>query len=64
MKINHAKALGQEIRKRGKALNDTQVYLSELTDLSVTFTSDVEQGKATAEIEKTIHLTDFCGLDL
>ncbi len=64
MKINHEKALGQEIRKRRKALNYTQVYLSEMTGLSVTFISDVERGKATAEIEKTIHLADFCGVDL
>ena len=64
MKINHEKALGQAIRKRRKALNYTQVYLPELTGLSVTFISDVERGKATAEIEKTIHLADFCGVDL
>lgn len=64
MKINNSKALGQEIRKRRKALNDMQMYLPELTGLSVTFISDVERGKATAEIEKTIHLADFCGVDL
>lgn len=64
MKINNSKALGQAIRKRRKALNDMQMSLPELTGLSVTFISDVERGKATAEIEKTIHLADFCGVDL
>lgn len=64
MKINNSKALGQAIRKRRKALNDTQVYLSEMTGLSVTFISDVERGKETAEIEKTIRLVNLLGLDL
>lgn len=64
MKINNSKALGQAIRKRRKALNYTQVYLSEMTGLSVTFISDVERGKETAEIEKTIRLVNLLGLDL
>lgn len=64
MKINNSKALGQAIRKRRKALNYTQMYLSEMTGLSVTFISDVERGKETAEIEKTIRLVNLLGLDL
>lgn len=64
MKITNAKTLGQEIRSRRKELHYTQAYLSESTGLSVTFISDVERGKPTAEIEKTIRLISILGLDL
>lgn len=64
MKITNAKTLGQEIRSRRKELNYTQAYLSEVTGLSITFISDVERGKPTAEIEKTIRLINILGLDL
>ena len=63
MKITDSKSLGQAIRER-KELSYTQVYLSDFTGLSVTFISDVERGKPTAEIEKTIQLINTLGLDL
>jgi len=47
-----------------KELNYTQAYLSEFTGLSVTFISDLERGKPTAEIEKTVRLINILGLDL
>lgn len=64
MKITDSKALGQAIRTRRKELNYTQAYLSEFTGLSVTFISDLERGKPTAEIEKTIRLVNILGMDL
>jgi len=64
MKIIDSKSLGQAIRARRKELNYTQVYLSEFTGLSVTFISDLERGKPTAEIEKTIRLINILGMDL
>ncbi len=64
MKITDSKALGQVIRERRKELNYTQAYLSDFTGLSVTFISDLERGKPTAEIEKTIRLINILGLDL
>ena len=54
MKITDSKSLGQAIRERRRELKYTQAYLSEFTGLSVTFISDLERGKPTAEIEKTI----------
>ena len=48
--------LGEKIAKQRKELNYTQAYLSEFTGFSVTFISDLERGKPTAEIEKTILL--------
>jgi HTH-type transcriptional regulator/antitoxin HipB len=64
MKITDSKSLGRAIRLRRKELNYTQAYLSEFTGLSITFISDVERGKPTAEIEKTIKLTNILGLDI
>ena len=64
MKITDSKSLGQIIRERRKELNYTQVYLSDFTGFSVTFISDLERGKPTAEIEKTIQLINVLGLDL
>ncbi|MDO4345607.1 MAG: helix-turn-helix domain-containing protein [Eubacteriales bacterium] len=64
MKITDSKSLGRAIRERRKELNYTQAYLSEFTGLSVTFISDLERGKPTAEIEKTIRLINILGLDL
>lgn len=64
MKIIDSKALGEAIRKRRKELGYTQAYLSDLTGFSVSFISDLERGKATAEIGKTIDLINLLGLDL
>lgn len=64
MKITDSKSLGQAIRIRRKELNYTQAYLSEFTGLSVTFISDLERGKPTAEIEKTIRLINILGMDI
>ena len=64
MKITNSSHLGIAIRKRRKELGYTQQFLSDFTGLSVTFISQVERGKATAEIEKTIQLINFLGLDM
>lgn len=64
MKITDSRTLGQAIRSRRKELRYTHACLSEVTGLSITFISDVERGKPTAEIEKTIRLINLLGLDL
>ena len=64
MKIKNTKTLGETIRARRKELHYTQAYLAEFTGLSVTFISDVERGKTTAEIEKIIRLINVLGLNL
>lgn len=64
MKVSDSKSLGQAIRARRKELSYTQAYLSEFTGFSVTFISDLERGKPTAEIEKTIRLINILGMDL
>jgi len=64
MKITDAKILGLAIRARRKELGYTQAYLSAFTGLSVSFISDVERGKPTAEIEKVIRLINILGMDI
>lgn len=64
MKITDAASLGNAIRSRRKELNYTQGYISEITGLSVSFLSDIENGKPTAEIGKTIKVINLLGLDI
>ena len=64
MKIADAGELGAYIRKRRKSLRYTQGFLAEFSGLSVSFISDVERGKATAEIGKILYLINLLGMDL
>ena len=49
---------------RRKKLGYTQQFLADFSGFSVTFISDLERGKATAELEKSIRLANLLGLDL
>lgn len=64
MKITDAKSYGEAIRNRRKELGYTQAYLAEFTGFSVSFISDLERGKTTAEIGKAIYLANLLGMDL
>lgn len=64
MKIMDSVSLGQAVRTRRKELNYTQAYIAEFSGLSVTFISDLERGKPTAELEKTLRLISMLGLDV
>ena len=63
MKITDAQSFGKAIRKRRKELHYTQSYLAEYTGFSVSFISDLERGKSTAELGKAIYLASILGLD-
>ena len=52
------------IRERRKELRYTQGFLSEFSGLSVSFISDLENGKKTAELEKAIYLANLLGMDV
>ncbi len=64
MKITDTKSLGEAIAARRKELGYTQAYISEATGLSASFISNLENGKETAEIGKTIELINILGMDL
>ena len=64
MLVNDSISLGQTIRNRRKELSYTQKYISEITGFSMSFLSDLENGKATCEIGKTLHLLNLLGLNI
>lgn len=64
MKISDTESFGQAIKKRRKELKYTQSYISEVTGFSVSFISELENGKPTAEIGKAIFLANVLGLDI
>lgn len=64
MKITDAAGFGKALRKRRKELGYTQGFLSEFTGLSVSFISDLENGKPTSELGKALELASLLGMDM
>lgn len=64
MKISETTEFGKAIRARRRELGYTQTYLSEFSGLSVSFISDVENGKKTIELGKSIYLANLLGMDI
>lgn len=64
MKIENVNDFGREVRNRRKRLGYTQKYISDFTGLSITFISDLENGKKTIEFGKALQLANFLGLDI
>lgn len=63
MKVTDSKSFGAAIRERRKQLRYTQAFLSEFSGFSVSFISDLERGKPTAELEKALHIANLLGLN-
>ena len=61
--IADANDFGEALRQRRKELGYTQAFLSEFSGFSVTFISDLENGKSTAELGKAIYLANLLGLN-
>ena len=55
MKVFDVKSFGRSLRQRRKELNYTQAFVSEVSGFSVSFISDLENGKSTAELGKAIN---------
>ncbi|RKM56547.1 transcriptional regulator [Butyrivibrio sp. X503] len=64
MKISDTNAFGKAIRDRRKKLGYTQKYISDFTGISVSFLSDLENGKKTIELGKAMHIANLLGLDV
>ncbi len=64
MKITNAVEFGAALRKRRKEQGYTQGAIAEFTGFSVSFISDLERGKETAELGKAILLANLLGLDV
>ncbi|MBQ6388647.1 MAG: helix-turn-helix transcriptional regulator [Mogibacterium sp.] len=56
--------LGREIRARRKELGYTQVFLADYAGVSVSFLSELENGKETVQINKLMEVLSLLGMDL
>ncbi|MGB0680620.1 MAG: helix-turn-helix domain-containing protein [Polyangiales bacterium] len=63
-RITDSQALGALLRAHRQALAVTQETLAGLTGVGVRFVSEVERGKATAELGKVLHVLQQSGLEL
>ena len=61
--ITDSVSFGQALRARRRELGYTQAFISEVSGLSVSFISDLENGKRTIELDKAIRLANLLGLD-
>ena len=61
--ITDSRSFGQTIRARRKELGYTQAFVSEVSGFSVSFISDLENGKRTVELDRAIRLANLLGLD-
>lgn len=64
MIISNAEEFGQMLRTQRKKLGYTQSFLSEFSGFSVSFISDLENGKKTAELDKALYLANILGITL
>ena len=64
IKIRSAKELGKLIMHERKAQELTQTQLAGLSGVGITFLSNLENGKQTAELGKTLNVLATLGLDL
>ncbi|MBE5970680.1 MAG: helix-turn-helix transcriptional regulator [Lachnospiraceae bacterium] len=63
MIIYSAADFGKQIREKRKSLGYTQKDISDFIGVSVSFISDLENGKPTIEFEKALKLANMLGLD-
>ena len=64
MKITNSKSFGDAVKNRRKKLGYTQKYISEFMGVSISFLSDLENGKKTIELEKALAVANLLGLDI
>ena len=55
---------GTILKKRRRKLGYTQSYLAEVSGLSASFISELENGKTTAELGKAMLLASLLGLNV
>lgn len=64
MKIKDVDDFGKKIKERRRKLGYTQKYISDFTGFSVSFISDLENGKKTIELGKALQLANILGMDM
>lgn len=63
-RVKSTKELGELLRKKRKDQGLTQAQVAEHCGISPRFVSEVERGKATAEVGKVLYLLETLGIDL
>ena len=63
-KITSVESLGSAIRAARKRLGLTQLELAEACNVGITFVTQLERGKATAELGRALRVAQAVGLDL
>ena len=64
IRFSTAKELGAVIRAERKWIGYTQELLAEFSDVGITFLSQLENGKPTAELEKALRVAQTLGINL
>ena len=64
MKITNSKTFGEAVKNRRKQLGYTQKDMSGFLGVSISFLSDLENGKKTIELEKALLVANTLGLDV
>ena len=64
MVIGTPREFGAAIRAQRNKLHYTQAALAAFTGFSVSFLSDLENGKETVELGKAMYLANLLGMDL
>lgn len=64
MKVFDTKTFGEIIKKQRKKMGYTQKYICEVSGISASYISDLENGKATIELGKAIYLANLLGIDV
>lgn len=64
MVVNDCIEFGQMLKERRRELNYTQSYIADYTGLSVSFISNLENGKETAELGKALYYLSILGMDI
>ena len=64
MKVFDANTVGEVIKKQRKKMGYTQKYICEVSGISASYISDLENGKATIELGKAIQLANLLGIDV
>lgn len=62
--VSQLKQLGQELKKERKRQGLTQTELGQLTGTSINFISQIEVGKASAQIGKVLRVMQVLGFEL
>ena len=64
MQVNNVKELGELIREIRKKNGFTQQKLASLANVGTRFISELERGKETSQIGKTLKITNLLGMEV